>query len=444
MLSSSSPVISSGIDLHKPKDAPAFERLCADLFEQLLDDVHTDQHGRNGQGQKGVDLYGTDRASGVRVGVECKKRSQRAGSCTAELTVGELDEIVARARAFLPSLERLVVLTSGRTDQALQSHARHLSSANVHGHVMEVIVHGWDWIERQARRYPDLALRHHLLTTISPALADQNSRSTIAQQIGARLAEAISRMNVRRSDADLFTVQSLARHLGHPDWRQLEAVLDGAAPAGDALLQSIAHGLGLSADWLIEGKGGPFALDNICHHLDTKAIYADLIDREPLKVVFVRRNDPEFDHYDVILCVQLDAVRWITCAASWPGDAVVGSGGREDLIALYCLVRRLELDLRPEGTRCNGAHVDTPTLDGLSTGEIYPGARFTGFRNDCWPIFLGKLQTRYLKSERREESSLIDAIEMLRTLVRGEGGKQHLTAISAALVEWASEEPLSW
>ncbi len=53
--------------------------------------------------------------------------------------------------------------------------------------------------------------------------------------------------------------------------------------------------------------------------------------------------------------------------------------------------------------RCHGVHVDTPTLNELSTGDIYPGAHFSWFRNDCWSTFLGKLQTRYLKSESLEE-----------------------------------------
>ena len=53
--------ISPGTALHKPKDRAAFERLCVDLYAQLLEDVHTDLNGRGGQRQDGVDLYGVDR-----------------------------------------------------------------------------------------------------------------------------------------------------------------------------------------------------------------------------------------------------------------------------------------------------------------------------------------------------------------------------------------------
>lgn len=96
--------ISPGTALHKPKDWPAFERLCADLFTDLLNDVHADLNGRSGQRQHGIDLYGTDRRTGELVGVQCKQRDRRAYQRHAGLSIRELQDAVTEARAFQPRL----------------------------------------------------------------------------------------------------------------------------------------------------------------------------------------------------------------------------------------------------------------------------------------------------------------------------------------------------
>jgi hypothetical protein len=435
--------ISPGTALNKPKDWPAFERLCRDLYAGLLDDVHTDLNGRGGQRQHGVDLYGTDRRSATLVGVQCKKRSATSYKRHAGLTIRELAEAVRKARTFEPPLDELVILTTGPTDAALQQRARMLSLAGDEDRAMRVVVHGWEWIEAQAVRDPDLAIRHHLvaLTEQSPGAAADHS--PIAREIGGRLARAIELMNAGRREEDRFTLPGLARHLGHSDWRTLERLIAGTVEVSDADLAGIAEGLSISAPWLIEGKGNPFVIDSYCRRLDSIAIHADLVAAKPEQVIFVRQDDPESGCHHVVIAIQFDAVRWTVLDGQWPVWAEIGSGGREDLIALFCLIKRLDDETRMSGLMALGAHLDSETFYKLSAGEIYPGSLYHEFRNDCWPQFLTSLSTQFLKLERPREKSLADTIEMLSFLVSEEGVRRHATGIAARLLRWADGEEVA-
>ena len=63
-----------------PKDWQDFERLCRDLYSERWGDITAQINGRNGQGQCGVDIYGTNSFSGEREGVQCKGRDGTYGA----------------------------------------------------------------------------------------------------------------------------------------------------------------------------------------------------------------------------------------------------------------------------------------------------------------------------------------------------------------------------
>lgn len=431
--------ISPGTALHKPKDWQAFERLCRELFAGLLDDVHTDLNGRSGQKQHGVDLFGVDRRSGDLVGVQCKQRGEADYPRHAGLSAAELDDAVAEAHTFEPPLAEFVILTTGANDAAIQQRARALSLPDDTGHTMRVVVLGWGWIEAQAVRDPELAVRHHLVALTEHEPVADADRSAIACEIGDRLAEAIELMNRGRRPEDHFTVPGLARHLGHSNWRMLERLIAGTAAVEEAELTTIAGQLGLSPAWLIEGKGAPFEVDEHCGRRDMIGFHAELVAAKPLQVVFVRQDYPDSDCHHVLIAIQYDAVRWKVLAGMWPVWAKLGSGGRADLIALYCLIRRLDAETPGSGLLALGAHADEATFDGLSLGEIYPGSLYHEFSNDDWPQFLSSLSTRFLDLDLRREKSLAETIDMLAYLVSEECMRYHGTGIAARLLAWADE-----
>ena len=51
-----------------PNDPTAFESLCLDLWKEIWQDASTQKHGRRGQRQDGVDIFG--REQGQPVGIQ--------------------------------------------------------------------------------------------------------------------------------------------------------------------------------------------------------------------------------------------------------------------------------------------------------------------------------------------------------------------------------------
>lgn len=49
-----------------------FQNLCCDLWKILWKDPNTQQNGRIGQPQHGVDVYGRPEQKGLWVGIQCK------------------------------------------------------------------------------------------------------------------------------------------------------------------------------------------------------------------------------------------------------------------------------------------------------------------------------------------------------------------------------------
>ena len=61
----------------KPKNWQDFERHSCTLFRCILRDPHTSTHGRGGQAQDGVDIYGRrDKRDDQWVGVQCKLKGE--------------------------------------------------------------------------------------------------------------------------------------------------------------------------------------------------------------------------------------------------------------------------------------------------------------------------------------------------------------------------------
>lgn len=101
----------SSVSIPPPKDWQAFERHARVLFEHLLGDSNTQNNGRAGQAQHGVDIFGRRGGKGRLVGVQCKGKDAGYG---AAVTEAELRREVAKSAGFKPSIEEFI-LNSGDT-----------------------------------------------------------------------------------------------------------------------------------------------------------------------------------------------------------------------------------------------------------------------------------------------------------------------------------------
>lgn len=138
-------------DLPPPRDWQDFEDLCLDLFRALWNAPGAMQHGRSGQPQAGVDVFGLPSGSAEWFGVQCKKKLGR------EVTERELRDEVEKATGFNPKLARFVLATTTRCDVSIQQVARTLTEEVG----FEVLVYDWDHLSRDIQRFPDVLETHY-------------------------------------------------------------------------------------------------------------------------------------------------------------------------------------------------------------------------------------------------------------------------------------------
>jgi hypothetical protein len=118
-----------------PKSWDEFEAIVCSAAKNRWSNPDFTLHGRQGQRQDGVDVFGLDN-KGHMVGLQCK--NTLSGLSTTTVT----DE-VEKAESFKPALSQLYVATTADTDKALQEFVRELSSLRLKAGKFEVSVLFW-------------------------------------------------------------------------------------------------------------------------------------------------------------------------------------------------------------------------------------------------------------------------------------------------------------
>jgi tetratricopeptide (TPR) repeat protein len=139
----------SSISLPKPKNWQDFETHTRVLFACVLNDPNTQQNGRSGQKQHGVDVYGyRDRRVDCLVGVQCKKKFE------AQVTEEELRAEVGKAKNFKPPISEFMLVTTAPRDQKIQEAARNITAELAKtDHPIRVSVWGWEDVEEHASQH---------------------------------------------------------------------------------------------------------------------------------------------------------------------------------------------------------------------------------------------------------------------------------------------------
>ena len=163
--------------LPKPKNWQDFEELARDLFDAEWKTDDTELHGRPGQSQHGVDVYGTDRQFNKLVGVQCKLKN---GNQDKALKENEIREEVEKAKNFTPPLDRFILATTGLRDANNQKVAREINDQHKKSGLFEFSVMGWCDIERLLSRHPEVVKRHMPRV---PLIANRINMSTFNQPI---------------------------------------------------------------------------------------------------------------------------------------------------------------------------------------------------------------------------------------------------------------------
>ncbi len=151
-----------------PANWQDFEALCCDLWRKIWDDPGTQQHGREGQPQQGVDVFGRPRRGALWAGVQCKLRSQIKGS---RLTSREICGEVVKARDFNPKLAEFIIATTAERDAKAQAAAREISRVQASDDSFSVSVFAWEDIVQRLLEHRDVVEKHY------PYLADGKAAS---------------------------------------------------------------------------------------------------------------------------------------------------------------------------------------------------------------------------------------------------------------------------
>ncbi len=145
----------SDLQIPPPKDWQAFERHMRDLLEADWGPP-VEMHGRSGQPQRGVDIYGRPNGGKDWHGVQCK---QKDGLCDAAVTGLELREEVKKAEKFKPKLGHFILATTGPRDVKVQAVARELTSAKRAPFSVQVMF--WDDVLALYNQHPEVLERHY-------------------------------------------------------------------------------------------------------------------------------------------------------------------------------------------------------------------------------------------------------------------------------------------
>ena len=130
-------------EIPKPKDSGAFQRNCVVLFAEELGDPHTQEYGRNGQKQLGIDILGRrngDPEQGV--AIQCRlitsplKRKTILADCRAAMSLPH-------------TLKEIIFATTASDDtHATDAAAEVETQLRAEGKNIRVVVYGWGKLQQ--------------------------------------------------------------------------------------------------------------------------------------------------------------------------------------------------------------------------------------------------------------------------------------------------------
>lgn len=168
-----------------PKDWQKLERICHLLFRKVWNDPKAALHGRPGQEQRGVDVYGTPpRGAGVH-GVQCKRKDALLNTF---LTEKEVLAEVENAKAFQPPLVELTIVTCTPTDEKIQQLAREITQRHAELGLFRVDVLSWTEITARLTEHNLLASVYGFQPVSSALEPARDTRQETSQLLTGQIA----------------------------------------------------------------------------------------------------------------------------------------------------------------------------------------------------------------------------------------------------------------
>lgn len=130
------------LQLRKPENWQDFERLCKVLWGEIWECPDTiKRNGRQGQAQKGVDVYGIKKGEHAYRGIQCKGKDDYTNS---QLTETEIDNEIAKALLFTPKLKSFYFATTANKDAQVEEYIRKKNLESLSNGGFEIDVFAWE------------------------------------------------------------------------------------------------------------------------------------------------------------------------------------------------------------------------------------------------------------------------------------------------------------
>ncbi|SDX17760.1 hypothetical protein SAMN05216317_1543 [Nitrosomonas eutropha] len=139
--------------LPAPNGWDKFEDICRSAFALRLANQNLARHGRQGQKQNGVDIYGVD-SVGYMIGVQCK-------NTIAGITENLVRSECAKAEDFSPTLSELYIATTADRDAKIQGFARIFSDERRKQNLFPVHIVFWPDITSDLGRDESVVRQHY-------------------------------------------------------------------------------------------------------------------------------------------------------------------------------------------------------------------------------------------------------------------------------------------
>lgn len=148
------------LNLPPPGNAQDFEDLCCALWEIEWNCADIQRHGRSGQKQYGVDIFGRPAGLQSYHGIQCKVKSSD-GRSRPLLTRAEVDYEVEQAQQFRPPIEHLIIATTAPEDTQLQQYVRELSVQRAALDLFTVTVLSWPAVQARIAKHEAMLERFY-------------------------------------------------------------------------------------------------------------------------------------------------------------------------------------------------------------------------------------------------------------------------------------------
>ena len=130
------------LQLRKPENWQDFERLCKVLWGEIWECPDTiKRNGRQGQAQKGVDVYGIKKGECVYRGIQCKGKDDYTKS---QLTEAEIDNEITKALLFTPKLKSFYFATTANKDAHIEEYIREKNLESISKGRFEIDIFAWE------------------------------------------------------------------------------------------------------------------------------------------------------------------------------------------------------------------------------------------------------------------------------------------------------------